>query len=478
MPIYFFMQKNTIKQLLCFCLILLCSTANAQLSTQLEQAFNRLAADPQAKYATTTLVVLDATTGKQIYGRNENLGVATASTLKVITAATAFSLLGKDFNYQTTLAYTGTIAADGVLNGDLVIIGGGDPTLGSWRYAETKESQILNTWVKAIRTAGIKSINGKVIGDDSLWGSSSLPEGWIWQDIGNYYGAYPSALSWRENQFDLQLRPGSSTGSPVSLLRTVPEMPYLNIINELKSGASGSGDNAYAFLPPLADIAYLRGTWGIGISKKGISAALPDPAFDAAFRLQDTLKRIGIPSTKEPTTARRLSAEQKNKPVITTKLSTVTSPSLSEIVYWFNKKSINLYGEHLLRTLAWKAGKEATTRNGVKEELNFWASKGLDKNALNIVDGSGLSPGTRVTAAAMANILFQVQKESWYPDFLRSFPINNGMQLKSGSISDVQAYAGYYTAANGKKYIIVININNYSGSKISGKLFRVLNVLK
>jgi D-alanyl-D-alanine carboxypeptidase/D-alanyl-D-alanine-endopeptidase (penicillin-binding protein 4) len=168
MPIYFFMQKNTIKQLLCFCLILLCSTANAQLSTQLEQAFNRLAADPQAKYATTTLVVLDATTGKQIYGRNENLGVATASTLKVITAATAFSLLGKDFNYQTTLAYTGTIAADGVLNGDLVIIGGGDPTLGSWRYAETKESQILNTWVKAIRTAGIKSINGKVIGDVSM----------------------------------------------------------------------------------------------------------------------------------------------------------------------------------------------------------------------------------------------------------------------------------------------------------------------
>lgn len=478
MPLSFTMQKNTFKQLLCFCLILLCSTANAQLSTQLEQAFNRLAADPQAKYATTTLVVLDASTGKQIFGRNENLGVATASTLKVITSATAFSLLGDDFTYQTTLAYTGKIGPDGVLNGDLVIIGGGDPTLGSWRYAETKENQILNTWVKAIRGAGIKSINGKVIGDDSLWGSSSLPEGWIWQDIGNYYGAFPSALSWRENQFDLQLRPGSGTGSPVSLLRTEPEMPYLNIVNELKTGPSGSGDNAYAFLPPLADIAYLRGTWGAGISKKGISAALPDPAYDAAYRLQDTLKRIGIPSTEEPTTARRLSAVKKNKPVITSKLNTVSSPSLSEIIYWFNKKSINLYGEHLIRTLAWKAGKEATTRNGVKEELNYWASKGLDKNALNIVDGSGLSPGTRVTAAAMANILFQVQKESWYPDFLKSFPINNGMQLKSGSISDVQAYAGYYTAANGKKYVIVININNYSGSKISGKIFRVLDVLK
>jgi len=478
MPITFTMHKNTIKQLLCYCFLLICSTANAQLSTQLEQAFNRLAADPQAKYATTTLVVLDAATGKQIFGRNENLGVATASTLKVITAATAFSMLGEDFTYQTTLAYSGKLDADGVLNGDLVIIGGGDPTLGSWRYANTKENQILNTWVQAIRNAGIKSIKGKVIGDDARWGSSTLPEGWIWQDIGNYYGAYPSALSWRENQFDIQLRPGSSTGSPVSMLRTVPEMPYLNIINELRTGAAGSGDHAYAFLPPLADIAYLRGTWGIGINKKGISAAVPDPAFDAAYRLQDTLKRIGITSTEAPTTTRRLSAEKKIKPAITAKLSSVSSPALADIIYWCNKKSINLYGEHLIRTLAWKAGKEATTRNGVQEELNYWAAKGIDKNALNIVDGSGLSPGTRVTAAAMANILFQAQKETWYPAFLKSLPINNGMQLKSGSISDVQAYAGYYTAANGKKYIIVININNYSGSKISSKLFRVLDALK
>ena len=471
------MLKSRIK-LLSLSLLFISTSALAQLAQRLDQAFNAIQADSQAKYATIGLIVLDAGTGKQIYGRNENLGLATASTLKVITAATAFSLLGKDFKYQTTLAYSGSIAPDGVLHGDLIIVGGGDPTLGSWRYRHTKEDQILNQWVKAIREAGIKSIDGKVVGDDSIWGSSTLPEGWIWQDIGNYYGAYPSGLSWRENQFDLHLRPGSGTGSSVALLRTVPEMPYLNIINELKTGTASSGDNAYAFLPPLSNIAYLRGTWAAGISKKGISAALPDPAFDAAYRLQDTLKRLGIPSTAEPTTARRITAERKRQPKITARLATISSPALSEIIYWFNKKSINLYGEHLIRTLAWKANKEATTRNGIREELNFWATKGVDRNALNIVDGSGLSPGTRVTPAAMANILFQVQRESWYPDFLKSLPINNGMQLKSGSISDVQAYAGYYTAANGRKYIIVININNYSGSKISGKLFRVLDVLK
>jgi D-alanyl-D-alanine carboxypeptidase/D-alanyl-D-alanine-endopeptidase (penicillin-binding protein 4) len=467
-----------LKKIILLSLLLLNVAANAQVAEKLARAFNGLTLDPQAKYATTALVVLDASSGKLVFGKNENLGLATASTLKVITAATAFGILGKDFNYQTTLAYSGSINPEGVLNGNLIIVGGGDPTLGSWRYEQTKENQVLNQWVKAIKAAGIKAINGSVIGDDSLWGTTTLPEGWIWQDIGNYYGATPAALTWRENQFDIHLSSGASAGSEVKTTGIVPAMPYLKIINELKTGRSGSGDKAYAFAPPLTDIAYLRGTWGLGLSKSGISVALPDPGFDAAYRLQNTLKRLGIASSLEPTTSRKLAAENKKLPAITSTLVTITSPNLSQIIYWFNKKSINLYGEHLIRTIAWKAGKEATTSNGVAEELKYWAAKGIDKNALNIVDGSGLSPGTRVTPLAMANILFQAQKENWYSDYLKSFPINNGMTLKSGSINDVQAYAGYYTSTSGKKYIIVININNYSGSGISNKLFSVLDALK
>lgn len=457
-------------------LVFINGLASAQSTTQkLAQAYRRLSTDSQAKYATTALVVLDASSGKVIFGHNENLGMATASTLKTITSATAFSLLGKDFRYQTNLAYSGSISPDGILTGDLIIIGGGDPTLGSWRYEQTKEDFILNQWVKALRAAGIKKIQGAVIGDDSAWSTQSAPEGWIWQDIGNYYGASPSALTWRENQFDVHLK-ASSAG--VSVLKTAPSMPYIKIVNELKPGAAGTGDNAYAFFPPLSEIAYLRGTWAKGISKPGISLALPDPAFDAAYRLSDTLKRLGISVSAEPTTARKLTAMDKPTPKAIKVISTVNSPTLSQIIYWFNKKSINLYGEDLIRTIAWKAGKEATTQNGVKEELNYWAAKGLDRRAMNIIDGSGLSPATRVTPLAMATVLFLAQKESWYPDYVKSFPEHNGMQLKSGSINDVSSYAGYYTAGNGKKYIIVININNFSGTGLSKKLFSVLDVLK
>ncbi|MEJ2884507.1 D-alanyl-D-alanine carboxypeptidase/D-alanyl-D-alanine endopeptidase [Pedobacter sp. GR22-6] len=444
---------------------------------KLEQSFQTLVADPQAKYAITSICVLDANTGKTLFAKNENIGVATASTLKTITSATAFSLLGKDFQYQTTLAYSGTITADGTLKGNLIIVGGGDPTLGSWRYANTKEGFVLNQWTKAIREAGIKKIEGGVIGDDTAWASQLTPDGWIWQDIGNYYGAGASALSWRENQFDLHLRANRSTAD-VTVLKAVPEMPYLAIVNELKAGAEGTGDRVYAYLPPLGNTAYLRGTWALGISKSGISAALPDPAFDAAFRLQDTLKRIGIPATQAAVSGRQLIAEKKTLPPLAKKISTISSPSLSQIIYWFNKKSVNLYGEHLLKTLAWKSGREASTKNGAAVVINYWAAKGIDRNALNILDGSGLSPGTRVTSAAMASILFQAQKEPWFADCYDSLPENNGMRLKSGTINDVSAFAGYYTDPSGRKYVIVININNYSGSGINKKLFRALDALK
>ncbi|MBE9602843.1 D-alanyl-D-alanine carboxypeptidase/D-alanyl-D-alanine-endopeptidase [Pedobacter sp. MC2016-24] len=462
---------------LLYCLLVSSSLCAQSPIQKIDKAYATFLADEQTKYASLSLIVLDANTGKTLFAKNENVGLATASTLKTITAATAFSILGKDFQFQTTLGYSGSITADGTLKGDLIIKGSGDPTLGSPRY-QNKESLVLSLWAEAIKKAGIKRIEGAVIGDDRIFGTQTTPEGWVWQDIGNYYGAGTSGLAWRENQFDIYLRPGAKTNDEVSVWKAVPEMPYIRMVNEVKTGPSGSGDKVYAFLPPYSNTAYLRGTWGLGIGKSSIAAALPDPAFDCAYRLQDTLKKLGITISKPATTSRVLTLNQVESPAIVQKLNTISSPPLSEIVYWFLKKSINLYGETLLKTLALQSGKTPGTASGTATEINFWAAKGIDKQAMNIIDGSGLSPGNRVTTRAMATVLFEAQHESWFADYYKAFPDYNDMKIKSGTINDVSAFAGYHTDSAGNKYILVINVNNYSGSGINRKIFKVLDALK
>src|ERR1700753_389143 len=233
-----------LRQVLIISLLFLGKFASAQsLNQKLQTAFNHLQQDSQCKYASVSLTVLDAKTGETVFAANPNLGLATASTLKVITSVTAFNILGKDFQYQTQFGYNGTITADGTLNGDLIIKGAGDPTLGSWRYEGHKENEILSQMVTALQRAGIKKINGRVIGDDSIFGTQSIPNGWIWMDVGNYYGAGTSGLCWRENQFDIKFTTGP-INTPITILRTVPNTPYLNYKSELLNAPSGTGDNA------------------------------------------------------------------------------------------------------------------------------------------------------------------------------------------------------------------------------------------
>ncbi|HZY35863.1 MAG TPA: D-alanyl-D-alanine carboxypeptidase/D-alanyl-D-alanine-endopeptidase [Mucilaginibacter sp.] len=448
------------------------------LQEHLQAAFNRLQADNQCRYASVSLTVLDAKTGETVFAANPNMGLATASTLKTVTTITAFNLLGKDFQYQTQFGYSGSISSDGTLNGDVIIKGAGDPTLGSWRYESTHEGHILSLMADALQKAGIKKINGRIIGDDSAFGTQSIPPGWIWMDVGNYYGAGTSGLCWRENQFDIKLRTGR-VDSPISIARTVPAMPYLDFKSELVNSPSGSGDEAYAFLPVNSKLMYLRGTYAEDQSKKAISVALPDPAFDAAFRLEDTLKRLGIAIANDPESTGTLTAKGQPTPAIATNLTTILSPKLSQIIYWLNQKSINLYAEQLLKTIAWKAGKLPSTDNGVEVEQNFWKARGIDPHSLNIVDGSGLSPGDRVTTLTMATILQSAKSADWFPDFYESLPTYNNMKMKSGSILNVLTYAGYQTH-DGRELCFSIMVNNFNGSSraVREKVFRVLDELK
>ncbi len=466
--------------LLSFCFFSI--SVNAQtLQHKLDVAFTHLQQDSQCRYSSLSLTVLNTKTGETIYSSNGDQGLCTGSTLKTITTITAFYMLGKDYQFKTDLNYRGTIDSTGTLNGDLIIKGSGDPTLGSWRYDATKENAVLSVWVDAIRKAGIKHVKGRVVGDASLFDSQSIPDGWIWQDLGTYFGAAPSALCWRENQFDIKLHTGIMAGSPVDVVKEVPDMPYLNFKSEVTTTVDGSGDNTYSYIPLNANTMYLRGTYDAGTAKKGISASVPDPAFDAAFRLTDTLKRLGIdvatgPESTQDAAEKKIVLQQGTDQLLTS----YYSPKLSQIIYWLNQKSVNLYAEQLLKMIALASGKKVSTVNGVAALQDFWKAKGIDPHSLNIHDGSGLSPEDRVTTSTLAHILLQAHKESWFPDFYASLPIYNNMKMKSGSINRVLCYAGFHTTPSGQEVCFSIMVNNYNGkgSSIKQKMFNTLDVLK
>lgn len=453
--------------------------AAQSLPDKIAKAFAQFERDGQLQYGLSSLTVLNAVSGEVVFSKNGSTGLAPASTLKTITSITGYSLLKPDYKWETTLAYTGAIKA-GVLYGNLIVKGTGDPTLGSDRYATTKSDILLNRWLQATKKAGITKIEGCVIADDLLFGTQTIPDGWVWGDIGNYYGAGATSLTWRENEIELTILPGSKTGMPVQIRSMDPEVQGLRLINELKTGALGSGDQVYGFSAPFTDLTYLRGTYAIDLKKK-IAISMADPAYLLASQLQAQLIKGGIPVEGKASTARRLSIESKYTAMPSITIDRYFSPGFSQVVYWLNQKSLNLYAENILKSIAVKTDKPGTFQNGIQTLTSYWNKRlGIDSNAIAILDGSGLSPENKITTAVMAKILKSAKAEDWFPDFYASLPEYNDMKMKSGSIRNVLAYAGYEKSVSGTPLVFSFITNNYSGStsSIKQKMFRVLDTLK
>ncbi len=449
------------------------------LSNRIRQSYQLFKQDSRLKHAVVSFTVLDSRTGSVIFADQEQVGLPTASTLKTITSATAFHVLGSEYRYRTELIQTGEVDAQGQLDGDIIIRGSGDPSLASDRFAETKEQVVLDKFLGWIKAAGIRRINGRIIGSEQLFGAQTAGARWNWQDMGSYYGAGVSGLNWRENTADLIIKPGSAVGKPTQVLRTQPDVSYLKLVNDSKTGSSGSGDRLYPFSAPYSSLIFLRGTYALGLQKK-IQLSLPDAAFDAALRLQLRLEQAGISVGAGCSSAETLRITGVQLPEGKV-LGTHESPVLSDLIYWFNQKSINLYGESLLKTMALKWRVDPETELAADKLSDFWTGKlGLEKGSLHIVDGSGLSPENRVTGLSMTRILASAARESWFPKYRKSFPLYNGMTMKSGTIGGVLGYTGYHDRPDGSTLVFTLLVNNYTGSTQAMRqhMFKLLDVLK
>ncbi|MGS0748349.1 D-alanyl-D-alanine carboxypeptidase/D-alanyl-D-alanine endopeptidase [Halpernia sp. GG3] len=435
------------------------------ISQKLEKATKNLLETSSAFSANLSFYVSDKE-GKLVYEYNGNKGLSTASTQKIFTAVAALETLGKDYKYKTNASFSGTISSD-ELSGNLFIVSNGDPTLGSWRYEGYNAEDFKQKLLLALKKKNIKKIDGDLIIDDSYFDFQTIPGGWPWNDLGNYYGTKLS-VNWKENQFDIDF-----SGNKIKKFSY--DLRDLKFVNELKIG--GSSDQSLVFTAPLLNVAYINGMLPAGKSTT-VSGSMPNPPLQLGVEIMELLKTNGIDfNGKIITNSERLVAGEKI--LVAPKENiflTYESPALDKIVFWLLKKSINLYAETFIKTMAKEKGKEGSFNEGVKYLKDFWVKKGINPSMINFADGSGLSPQNYVSSKAEVLALLYAKKQSYFSQFYDGFPNqSNGMKMKSGTIKDSKSFAGYSKSGD---YIFSIIINNYSGNNVSNELYKVLNVLK
>ena len=450
-----------------------------QLSTpsSIEEARQKLVEDPSLKNASISFYVYDVTGKKVIDDYYGDHSLVTASTMKVVTTATALQYMGSYHKFKTKLAYTGYIDSNCVLHGDIYIEGGGDPTLGS-RFFDKKEEDFMLEWVDAIKELGILEINGRIIGDDSYFSDEFVPSTWGWGDMGNYYGAGVSGLSIYDNTTHFSFNSGPENNDPTEIECYEPYVPGLTIDNRVLAGNTKS-DEAYIYGGPYDSYRLVKGRIPKGETDFVVKGATHDPALVAAFELESKLWQAGVKIKGTATTTRALEIIQKTDTTKRVEFLEKSSPSLSSIVYWTNLISNNLFAEHLLMHIGKEKYHNGSVFSGTAAVEDYWKGKGVDMAGFYMNDGSGLSRANAISSKQLVEILTYMKSSSKYFDtFYSSLPncgksgtlssygrgtkIYNNLRAKSGTMTRVKSYAGYVTSADGKELVFGIIVNNFN----------------
>lgn len=424
------------------------------------------------------LSIKSVNSDKNIVEYNAKKSLQPASTMKLISSATAFIALGEDFKYLTILEYSGQIK-DSILIGNIIIKGSGDPSLGSWRFKNQPDyKQLTDRWAKKIKELGIREIRGRIFGDGSLFDENVLPDTWSWGDMGNYYGAGSYGLNMNENLYWVTFKPSNYKES-APILKTSPDLPYYQKINRVLTDKSGTGDQVNIYSTPYQDVLIMQGfvPEGKDFSVKG---SIPDPALFSAYFLQKKLLENGINVLETPLSY--LEANKKNiyyqKPLQTFQIDTLSSPTLRDLAKECNFQSINLYAETFLKTPSVLLNLGSSTEDAIKGLKQIWHTKNVKLEGFKMKDGSGLSPANGITPNNMTDVLKAMYLEKSFGAFYESIPIVGvcgtvsnlckktkavgNVRAKSGSIDGVRAYSGYFTAQNGEMMCFSMMLNKYN----------------
>jgi len=438
-----------------------------------QQKVEKILTSSVFKPTNVSFTAIDIETDTQVVNYRGDKMLIPASSLKVITTLTAIDKLGDDYTFVTRITHDGKIQDDGTLKGNIYIEGSGDPTLGSTRFKSIMDLKtLLKHITKKIIDYGITCIEGEIIADESIFDSFPVSPSWQWNDLGNYYASGAWGINVHENLYHLYFHKRTVIGAQPQIKFHSPNIPNIEFSNELKVDSSNTGDNAYIFGGPYTYKKRISGTIPQGKTTFSIKGSIPDPPLFLAGQIATQLKKENISTNGHSTMFRNAKGKRSRKKIIE-----ITSPPLKKIVELANEKSINIYCESLMKTVAKESKMRGAGGDGIYMMEKLLKKAGVDINGLHMEDGSGLSARNNVSSRVLAEtIAAYVDKfgedrmkiylprtgEGTVVNMFAGTALAGRVWLKSGSMDRVNSYTGFLLNKKGKYISFSVIVNGFT----------------
>jgi serine-type D-Ala-D-Ala carboxypeptidase/endopeptidase (penicillin-binding protein 4) len=435
---------------------------------QLKQDLSQATRLPGVQRGAWGVVVQSLDRNERLFELNPRMLLVPASVAKLVSAATAAAAVGWDYRFETTLKATGPIA-NGVLSGDLLIVGSGDPSIGG------RAGDDVGSWIEALKTAGIRRIDGRIIGDDDAVEEPRPQLAWAWDDLGYTTGALFGALNFGENRMTVTVTAGTAPGGPAALT-VEPQASSRPLANRIVTGRSGSTQLLWPEQRPGEPFLTVAGTIPTGAPPARLTVAVGNPTFWSASVFRNRVQQQGIEVTGEAWDIDDVTPPPDRAAATT--IFTYRSHPLSEIVQPMLKESINLYAEAVMRL---NAAPGALPTNdaaleGFRRRLESW---GIPTDAQQVIDGSGLSRRDVLAAETLLAVLQRMYDATLQSPFMTALPVAGvdgsldsrmrdtpaagNVRAKTGTMSNIRSLAGYVTTRDGERLAFVAMVNNFEG---------------
>lgn len=413
--------------------------------------------------------------GRILESLNSEKVIIPASNQKLITTAAILDHFGSDFRYETTLLGKGRMD-ENVWEGDVIIEGGGDPSISGDLYGDDRY-YVFRIFLEQLQDKGIEKISGNLIADISLFDEQVYPKGWDWYDFSFYYGVQISPLSFNNNAVDLEVFAEGDIGDTPRITWFPDSTDYVEFINEQVITNPNIDYDEY-YRRELGGNRIVLGSTLPQAYYEEESLSINDPAMFFLDSFEKFLQKHGIEVTGS------LIVSNNKRDVSELEILAIHhSKPMSELIKWVNKESDNFYTEMMIKTLSVDVGNQpGTFEHGIEEVRTYLAGLGVDTSYVQMNDGSGMAGGNFNKTSIISEVLVKMKSHRDFNAYFSSMsvagidgtlqhrmkgtPLYNNFKGKSGFVTGVRTLSGYFKTKTGKDLIVSIATNNYISEKV------------